>query len=428
MGSNRYICNCVCVACQRICIVTHLYPVDASDYKGGFVRDLAESLSEEGYEVHVVTPMRPGAPIDEINNGIYIHRFPYWGANKGIQLGSLKGTPLFLLGTLVLSGIMKSIKVIVKYKVDIIHAYWVVPGGLIAAAAGFFTGKPVVATAAGSDLNIASKNKIYRLLIRLTLKGLDRLIAVSALMKRIAVSLGLCEKKAVVFPGPVGIDFDLYTGSFPQIDLLSASFNNAGWNEVQDGMCNKNRNGSHNETVKLLYVGNLTPPKRVDTLIFAMKIVAEHVGNANLIIVGEGEKRCELEKLSKKLGIGDKVIFKGAAPHDEIPWYMRCADIFVHCSESEGLPVAIMEAMASGLPVIASEVGGIPELISDNVTGYLVHYYDYKAYADKIIRLVKDKNLRNKMGVKGRMYAFENFSRPVIIKKNIQVYRQLIVE
>ncbi len=442
-----------CLRSVGICFVTHLYPVDKRDYKGGFVHDLAVSFSRKGYKVHVVTPLRPGALKNEYIDGVHIHRFHYWGEKKGIQLGRLKGTPLLLLGTLVLSGIMECIKVVVKYNTDIIHAYWVVPGGLIAVTAGFFTGKPVVATAAGSDLNIALKKKIYRLFICLTLKGLDRLIAVSALMKQIAVSLGLCEEKAVVFPGPAGIDFDLYTdfsnkgsGNIDESVILNTledsgkSYDSNIMNGSEMLNCadntvdNANKNqvfndagiDTGNNTVKLLYAGNLTPPKRVDTLLKAMKIAVGHIDNINLVIVGDGEKRNELEELSKKLCIDDKVVFKGAVSHDEIPGYMREADIFVHCSENEGLPVAIMEAMAAGLPVVAGEVGGIPELISDNETGYLVHYDDYEKYAEKIILLAKNNNLRSQIGRKGRVYALETFSRPVIVNKNMEIYRHII--
>ncbi len=393
------------MSCKIICLVTHLYPVDGNDYKGGFVRDLAVSLSSKGYIIHVVTPMRPNALAKENFNGVFIHRFSYWGAHKGVQLGQLKGTPLLLLGTLVLSGLMECVRVVTKYKVDIIHAYWVVPGGLIAMTAGMLTGRPVVATAAGSDLNIASRNKIYRILIRLTLKGIDKLIAVSDSMKQIALSMGLRENKAVVFPGPSGIDIDLY-----------ASRGAAGFPEMKD----RGR--------KLLYAGNLTHPKRVDTILKAVKIVAETVADVSLTIIGDGDQRRELETLAENLGIKDKIIFKGAVPHRDVSKYMHHADIFVHCSENEGLPVAIMEAMASGLPVIGSQVGGIPELISDNTTGYLVHYNDHKQYADNIIRLLKNGGLRKQMGRKGLEIALATFSKTNIIKKNIEVYDTMMNE
>ena len=391
-----------------ICIVTHLYPIDNRDYKGGFVRELAISLCDKGYEVHIVTPRRLNALKKEKINGVYIHRFSYWGYSKGVQLGKLKGTPVFLLGTLVLSGIMECAKVVIKCRANIIHAYWVVPGGLIAMISGLLTNRPVVATAAGSDLNTASRNRIYQLLIRLTLNGIDRLIAVSNSMKQIALSLGLPMKKAVVFPGPVGIDLDLYTDSHESVSLLNDAPENT------------------HEGVLLLYVGNLTYPKRVDTILRAMKIVTENVDDACLMIVGDGDKRLELENLVYDLGINDKVIFKGAVPHEKISDFMHKSHIFVHCSENEGLPVAIMEAMASGLPVAGSRTGGVPELIMENETGYIIDYNDYKGYAEKLVKLVLNHDLRNKMGIKGRELAVSKFSRKIIINKNIEVYEQLM--
>ena len=407
MGTKKKFCKYN----KTICLVAHLYPINETDYKGGFVRDLAVALCHKGCNVHIVTPMRFNALKEEkISGNLHIHRFTYMGAGKGIQLGQLKGTPLLLLGTLVLSGIIKCIGVVIKYRADIIHAYWVVPGGLIAMAAGLMTNRPVIATAAGSDLNIASRNKIYKILIRLTLKGIDKLIAVSGAMKNLSLSMGLCEQKVVVFPGPVGIDIDLYKNSNPSF--------------MPDNFLNDNTRKNR----QILYVGNLTYPKRVDTILRAMKIVAENINDVHLIIAGDGNQRTELADLAEDLGIKDKVIFKGAVPHDKIAEYMHHAYAFVHCSENEGLPVAIMEAMASGLPVIGSQVGGIPELISDNETGYILHYDDYRSYADKIIVLLKNNTLRNQMGKKGRKFAIQNFNKKDIIIKNIEVYKSVMTE
>ena len=92
--------------------------------------------------------MRPSAVKEESCDGVYVHRFPFLGWHRGIQLGELKGTPILLLGSLIISGIIKCIQSVLKYRIDLIHAYWVVPGGFIGMVAGKLTGLPVVVTAA----------------------------------------------------------------------------------------------------------------------------------------------------------------------------------------------------------------------------------------------------------------------------------------
>ena len=390
----------------RICIVTHVYPsCEADYYRGGFVSDLAKSLLKRGHSIHIVTPMLPGALKNEVVNGVQIHRFTYKGWKDGVPLGQLKGVPILLLTSFVISGIFNSIKVSHRHKADIFHAYWVVPGGFIAMICGLLTGKPVVATAAGSDLNIAPHNIILRTLISITLRFIDRLIAVSTPMKNIAVRLGMSDAKGVVIPGPVGIDFSEYCIK-PDIEKTIN----------HKPLCIEK---------KLIYVGNMTPPKRVDTILKAVAKLSRSFDNFKLILAGEGELRSDLESLASDLGLGQKVCFMGALPHRQVLELLSEADLFVHCSENEGLPVAIMEAMASGLPVVASSVGGIPELVHENETGFVVHYDDSDAYADRILSILQDSEMLSSFGKKGRSFAESTLDREKIISENEKIYKKL---
>ena len=385
----------------KICFVTHIFPVNMNDYKGVFVFELAKDLKHQGYEIHVVTPLRPGAKKNEILHNIFIHRYGYFGWRKGRQLGELKGTPFLLLGSLIILGILKCVLVVIKYRVDLLHAYWVVPGGLIAMISGSLTRRPVVSTAAGSDLNAAPKNLITKFFIKVTLKRINHLIAVSTSLKETALKLGLPAKKGTVLPSPFGIDIS--ANLRPQIK--------------------KKKNHS---PLVIVYVGNLAVPKRVDIILKALHLIQSKNFKVKLDVIGDGNLRNDLEELVANLGLSEEVVFHGAIAHDQIEPRLQKADIFVHCSEMEGLPVAIIEAMVCGLPVIAANVGGIPEVVEHNYNGYLLEPEDVHGFSDGITRLASDWKLREKFSERSLEIVEKRLNKQSILSSLSRLYKELI--
>jgi glycosyltransferase involved in cell wall biosynthesis len=386
---------------HKICLVSHLFPCDRQDYKGNFVRDLAVELSYRGHEVHVVTPMRPGAAKEETIDGVFVHRYAYYGWRRGLQLGQLKGNSTLLLSSLILLGTIRCLLSVIKYNSDLVHAYWVVPAGLIGLIVGKLTRIPVVATAAGSDLTSAPKSRLPRLLTSLTLKNLDRVLPVSTPMKKIAMELGSPGDRATVIHGPVGID----TG-----DLKKA---------VQQPL-------TENYERSLVYVGNLTAPKRAETIIRALQKVTEMDAECRLIIIGEGNLRPSLEALADELGLKEQVHFCGALPHEEVLEMLQGADVFVHCSDHEGLGMAIMEAMGAGLPVVASRVGGVPDLVREGETGFMIPPDDVEKYAEKILILLHNDQLRQELGSNARHFAEKHLNKQTILAQLETVYGEIL--
>ncbi|MCE5229580.1 glycosyltransferase [bacterium] len=377
---------------MRICIVTHLYPIDAADYKGVHVHQMASALAARGHEVHVVTPRRVGAAKREVRDGVRIERYWYWGWWRGWQLGQLAGYSPLTLASLFLIGIWKAIGR--ARRCDLIHAYWVVPGGFIAAVAGAVCGRPVVATAAGTDLNMVAGRRLVRAFVRMALKGSDRLIAAGSDMKRLAVELGMNESAVVVLPSCF-------------IEIMAP-----GKKEKADaGGC------------QFLYVGNLEKPKRVDTILRGFARARR--GDARLLIVGKGTLREELEKLAKELGIFDSVRFSGALPHEQIGPMMTEADVFVHCSDHEGLPVAIVEAIQAGLPVIAARVGGVPDVVRDGENGFVLEPDDDAGYGEKMEILMVNETLREHMAERARAFAQEKLNGTTVMDRIEGFYREL---
>ena len=144
------------------------------------------------------------------------------------------------------------------------------------------------------------------------------------------------------------------------------------------------------------------------------------------LIVGDGPLKAELEKLSNGLNIRQNCIFTGF--RQDIPDILSAIDMLVMSSLYEGMPMVILEAMAASKPVIASKVGGIPEMVRDGETGILVPPKDVDALAEKIIVLLKNKDKARQMGLAGRRRVEEEFDVNIMVRKTEEVYQELIRE
>jgi glycosyltransferase involved in cell wall biosynthesis len=149
----------------------------------------------------------------------------------------------------------------------------------------------------------------------------------------------------------------------------------------------------------ILTISRVSPEKGLHFLIDALKIVSEEFPNVKVVVKGSSNKKYEmfLKELVKKYGLQPNIAFLGFSPYAEISRYIACADLFVLPSISEGTPVSVLEAMATGIPVVSTRVGGIPELIKDDYNGLLVQPGDTKALAEAIIRILSDKSLANRL-------------------------------
>ncbi len=163
----------------------------------------------------------------------------------------------------------------------------------------------------------------------------------------------------------------------------------------------------------LLTVARLAASERykgIETVFQALPGVLTILPNTYYVIVGDGDDRGRLEHLATDVGVSDHVLFVGAKIGDELASYYAASDVFVMPSRGEGFGVVFLEAMALGKPVIGGNHGGTPDVVIDGVTGFLVEYGDVDAIADRLIRLLRDKELRMDMGEAGRRRVHENYS------------------
>ena len=174
--------------------------------------------------------------------------------------------------------------------------------------------------------------------------------------------------------------------------------------------------------VALLSVGRFRPPKDFTTLVHAM--AALEPGTARLAIAGDGPDRQTLEQEIAKHHLGETVELLGT--RRDVDQLLAAADIFVLSSDSEGLPMSVLEAMAAGLPVVASAVGGIPELVSDEQTGLLVPPRDSRALAAAIRAIAGDPQLRDRLGAAARRRAETEFSLETCRRRHLDLYRDLL--
>ncbi|MCK4356192.1 glycosyltransferase [Candidatus Bipolaricaulota bacterium] len=170
----------------------------------------------------------------------------------------------------------------------------------------------------------------------------------------------------------------------------------------------------------LIFLGRLAPQKDLLTLLKAF----ERIPVGRLVLVGEGPSRSQVEQSVERTGLNDRVTMLGA--RTDIPELLAASDLFVLPSRWEGLPLTIIEAMMAGLPVVASHVGGVAELVEDGVTGFLVPSEAPAALAEALRKLLEDSELRKRMGKAGREKALQDFTLDRMLAETKKEYDEVL--
>jgi 2-deoxystreptamine N-acetyl-D-glucosaminyltransferase/2-deoxystreptamine glucosyltransferase len=171
---------------------------------------------------------------------------------------------------------------------------------------------------------------------------------------------------------------------------------------------------------RVLFVGRLAPQKGVGTLVAAAGLLKHP--SALVLLVGDGPERKALEREAKRLGVGDRLRFVGFVAHERLPAVLAHADLLVLPSLYEELGTVLLEGMQAGLPVVASETGGIPEVIEDGVNGMLVAPGEPEALARAIDRLLADRGLARRLSERAKERA-KDYDWEVLAERVLRVYR-----
>lgn len=161
---------------------------------------------------------------------------------------------------------------------------------------------------------------------------------------------------------------------------------------------------------QLLFVGRLAVAKGLPVLLQSLAVLKLRNPGVRLTVIGDGEDRAELESQVKALGLETYVDFVGYQSSDSVRGYLQSADVFVMSSFAEGVPVVLMEAMMAGLPVVATRVGGVSELVEEGVNGFLVPPSDVQMLTERIGCLLTDDDLRRRLGARGRLKVSQDFN------------------
>jgi len=170
-------------------------------------------------------------------------------------------------------------------------------------------------------------------------------------------------------------------------------------------------------------VGRLSPPKCPELIVRAFQRLAEKRSDAALVLVGDGWQRAQVEAEVERLGLKAQVKLPGL--RRDVPQILRAFDVFVMSSSREGLPRTLPQAMAAGLPVVATRVGGIPDAVVDGENGFLVEAGDVEALGDRLVRLAEDPALREDMGARG-LARVEEFAVRTMVRRTESLYDELL--
>lgn len=351
---------------MRIAVLVERFPPKGQGGTEIATYFMAMHLARRGHDVHVITLLDEGMPYESCEKGFFIHRIP---------LKKIRIFGAFFYWYAVL-------RTIRKIDPDIVHVQ-----SLFSGMPALFSKKllkiPYAVWGQGSDVYLPKG--FIKWTSRMVMKNADSAIALTRDMKR--AMQDICDRDIVIVPNGINL-----------ADL--------------SGEPRRKDEADHGK--RILFVGRLSPVKGVQYLITAMKQVHDTIPDARLNIIGDGREREMLEALSVQLGIQEYVEFSGKVPHEKVLSLMQQADVFVLPSLSEGFPMVIIEALACGLPVVASRVGGMPEIITDDTNGYLVEAKDDTAVANKIIVLLQDEKLRKKISDNNRQlvrkYTWENIT------------------
>ncbi|MBI4526609.1 MAG: glycosyltransferase family 4 protein [Deltaproteobacteria bacterium] len=362
------------------------------------VQNLARAFREMGHEVVIVTPRLDQAhPTFEIIEGIEVHRMPFalpwrllW---QNPQEGFLKTC---LYGPAALRGLTRLMN---EKRVDIVNVHHVGPQLPYLLFARWFKRSRMVLTLHGTELfrlNPKSE-RIRSFFISHALGSAGQIIGVSP---------PVADETGRSFPKAFGKIVTISNGVAVEEFTDCAPF--------------------PSPSPYILSLSRLNPIKGHDVLLRAFQEVARNETDIRLIIAADGPLRIRLHALSLALGLKDRVTFLGQVDRKKIKELLAGCEFLVNCSWIEGIPNAVLEAMAAGKAVIVTRVGGLPEVVSDFHTGRLVPPGDPQSLAKAMLFLLQDRNRTKTMGERGRNFVKLHHGFGQTAERYLEVYRKVL--
>jgi len=392
---------------MNICMLTTSYPKYPGETTAPFIEEIAAGLARRGHTIHLVAPFHRDVQRAQVERGVHFHFFRYspwralnvWGYAEALRADvGLRGRVL-IAAPLALAATVRALLQLTKAPApgattdcvapfDLVHAHWVLPNGVPAALVARLRGLPLVISLHGSDVYLAERAIPLTLAAAGAFRAAQSVTACSGDLQRRALRLGARPGSVEVIP--YGVD-----PQFFQPDEQAGAFVRAELELAQD-------------TPLIIAVGRLVYKKGLTFLLEAMPRIRARHPNAMLVVGGYGDLREELERRAQAIGIAANVRFPGQLSRERTARYISAADVFVVPSirdqngNVDGLPNVLLEGMGAARPIVASDLAGIPEVITGGEHGLLVPERDAEALAAAIIRLLDDRALAQRLGTAAR--------------------------
>src|SRR5258705_1234909 len=355
--------------------------------------DLGKELAARGHTVHFISSSLP-TRLTELNERVRFHEV------------EMMSYPLFEHQPYTLALATKMATVAETENLDLLHVHYAIPHSIsgILARESLKPKRylPVITTLHGTDITLVGADRSYLPITRYGIVQSDGVTAISHYLKEATKEIFHFDDIEVVPNFICQHDYARHP-----VEELRSSLAPGG------------------ETL-LVHVSNFRPVKRpVDCVEILARVLKKGI-STRLVMVGDGSERTNVEHRARCLGVYDKCVFVGKQPR--IVDYLSVSDVLLLPSEQESFGLAALEAMACEVPVIASRVGGVPEVVTDGETGFLSEVGDLDKMAEDAARLLTDQKLRNEMGQRARESAISRYRTDVVIPQYIKFYEDVIAQ
>lgn len=370
-----------------------------------FSRNLAQGLAARGHEVVVIAPSQTGRRYKEIDENYLIER------TRSLPFPFYQNFRISMMPQAEVRSIIK------RFKPDVIHIQMLMGNGRAAMIYGKKFGIPIVATNHAMPENLLDNLRLLAPFAK----------PIGYMMKEYGARF---HSNADYVTLPTQAAIDLFDDSIDDIQVpIKAISNGIDLSKFRPGKVPAGMRAKYGipERVPVVtYLGRLDSEKHVGALVKAFAKVLPRT-KAHLMIVGSGNDYDNLGELAKDLGIADHVTLTGRIPEEDKPGIHRIGKVFVMTSPVELQCISMLEAMASGLPVIGVDDGALGELVHDGKNGYLVQTDDDEVMADKIVHLLSDEKLREKMAKESVKIA-KTHDLNYTLDEFEKIYKQVIAE
>lgn len=353
--------------------------------------ELGRDLAERGHNVHFISSFLP-TRLTELNERIHFHEV------------EMMSYPLFEHQPYDLALATKMATVARAEKLDLLHVHYAIPHSISAILARESIKQkryvPVITTLHGTDITLVGADRSYLPITRYGLQQSDGVTAVSKFLKQATIE----------------------TFDFDEIEVIPNFICQNHYKRLPDSPLRSEL--APNGERLLVHVSNFRPVKRPNDCVEILAKVRAASEDVRLIMVGDGPERSACIYRAGQLGVKDHVVFVGKQAN--IADYLGVADVFLLPSELESFGLAALEAQACEVPVIATRIGGIPEVVNDGESGFLSDVGDVEKMTKDTIHLLKDEELRRSFGEKGRELAVQRYSTSKIIPQYIAFYEKIV--